>query len=51
MRKRRSRYNNIEQGNRNPLVQKGTADGLKTGHTEAGGYGLVASSQAQTAGG
>ncbi|MEO8715198.1 MAG: D-alanyl-D-alanine carboxypeptidase family protein, partial [Acetobacteraceae bacterium] len=37
------RYNRIEQGNRNPLVQKGTADGLKTGHTEAGGYGLVAS--------
>ena len=37
------RYNKIEQGNRNPLVQKGTADGLKTGHTEAGGYGLVAS--------
>ena len=37
------RYNNIEQGNRNPLVQRGTADGLKTGHTEAGGYGLVAS--------
>jgi D-alanyl-D-alanine carboxypeptidase (penicillin-binding protein 5/6) len=37
------RYNNIEQGNRNPLVQKGTADGLKTGHTEAGGYGLCAS--------
>jgi serine-type D-Ala-D-Ala carboxypeptidase (penicillin-binding protein 5/6) len=39
------RYNNIEQGNRNPLVQKGTADGLKTGHTEAGGYGLCASSK------
>jgi len=38
------KYNNIEQGNRNPLVQHGTADGLKTGHTEAGGYGLVASS-------
>lgn len=37
------RYNNIEQGNRNPLVQKGTADGLKTGHTDAGGFGLVAS--------
>ncbi len=36
-------YNNIEQGNRNPMVQKGTADGLKTGHTEAGGFGLVAS--------
>jgi D-alanyl-D-alanine carboxypeptidase (penicillin-binding protein 5/6) len=37
------KYNNIEQGNRNPLVQHGTADGLKTGHTAAGGYGLVAS--------
>jgi len=39
------KYNNIEQENRNPLVQKGTADGLKTGHTEAGGYGLVASTK------
>jgi D-alanyl-D-alanine carboxypeptidase (penicillin-binding protein 5/6) len=39
------RYNGIEQGNRNPMVQKGTADGLKTGHTDAGGYGLVASSK------
>ncbi len=38
------RYNNIEQENRNPLVQKGTADGLKTGHTEEAGYGLCASS-------
>ena len=38
------RYDGIEQGNRNPMVQKGTADGLKTGHTDAGGYGLVASS-------
>jgi D-alanyl-D-alanine carboxypeptidase (penicillin-binding protein 5/6) len=37
------KYNNIEQGNRNPLVQRGTADGLKTGHTEGGGYGVVAS--------
>ena len=37
------KFNNIEQGNRNPLVQKGLADGLKTGHTEDGGYGLVAS--------
>ena len=37
------KYNGIEQENRNPLVQKGTADGLKTGHTEEGGYGLVAS--------
>jgi D-alanyl-D-alanine carboxypeptidase (penicillin-binding protein 5/6) len=38
------KYNGIDQPNRNPMVQKGTADGLKTGHTEAGGYGLVASS-------
>jgi len=37
------KYNNIEQYNRNPMVQRGTADGLKTGHTDAGGYGLVAS--------
>ncbi len=41
------KYNNIDQQNRNPLVQKGTADGLKTGHTEDGGYGLVASSLRQ----
>jgi D-alanyl-D-alanine carboxypeptidase (penicillin-binding protein 5/6) len=39
------RYNGIEQANRNPLVQKGSADGLKTGHTDEGGYGLVASTQ------
>ncbi len=39
------KYNNISQENRNPLVQKGLADGLKTGHTDAGGYGLVASAQ------
>lgn len=39
------RYNNIEQENRNPLVQKGLADGLKTGHTEEAGYGLVVSAQ------
>lgn len=38
------KYNNIEQENRNSLVQKGVADGLKTGHTDAGGFGLVASS-------
>jgi serine-type D-Ala-D-Ala carboxypeptidase (penicillin-binding protein 5/6) len=38
------KYNGIEQGNRNPMVQKGTADGLKTGHTDAGGYGVAASS-------
>jgi len=39
------KYNNIEQGNRNTLVQKGVADGLKTGHTDDGGYGLAASAQ------
>ncbi len=35
------KYNGIEQGNRNTLVQKGVADGLKTGHTDEGGYGLA----------
>jgi D-alanyl-D-alanine carboxypeptidase (penicillin-binding protein 5/6) len=37
-------YNGIPQGNRNPLLY-GTsgADGLKTGHTEASGYGLTGS--------
>ena len=39
------KYNNIEQENRNTLVQKGAADGLKTGHTDDGGYGMVVSSQ------
>jgi D-alanyl-D-alanine carboxypeptidase (penicillin-binding protein 5/6) len=39
------KYAGIEQENRNPMVQRGSADGLKTGHTEEGGYGLVASSQ------
>jgi D-alanyl-D-alanine carboxypeptidase (penicillin-binding protein 5/6) len=37
-------YNEIKQGNRNPLLYKGIgADGLKTGHTEEAGYGLTAS--------
>jgi len=36
-------YDNITQQNRNPLVMNGMADGLKTGHTDAGGYGVVAS--------
>ena len=37
-------YNGIKQGNRNPLLYKKlNVDGLKTGHTEAGGYGLTAS--------
>jgi D-alanyl-D-alanine carboxypeptidase (penicillin-binding protein 5/6) len=37
-------YGGIKQGNRNPLLYKGFgADGLKTGHTQASGYGLTAS--------
>ena len=39
------KYNNIAQGNRNVLVDKGLADGLKTGHTDAGGFGLCASAK------
>ena len=39
-------YNAIRQGNRNPLLYKGmNADGLKTGHTQAAGYGLTASAK------
>lgn len=39
-------HNGIRQGNRNPLLYKNMgADGLKTGHTEASGYGLTASAQ------
>lgn len=35
-------YNNIKQPNRNPLLFRNVgADGLKTGHTDAGGYGLI----------
>lgn len=35
-------YNNIKQQNRNPLLYRNVgADGLKTGHTEVGGYGLI----------
>ena len=37
-------YNDIRQGNRNPLLYRNIgADGLKTGHTEEAGYGLTAS--------
>ncbi len=40
------KWNGITQGNRNPLLGRFTgADGLKTGHTEASGYGLVASAK------
>jgi D-alanyl-D-alanine carboxypeptidase (penicillin-binding protein 5/6) len=35
-------YNNITQKNRNPLLYRDIgADGMKTGHTEVGGYGLI----------
>lgn len=37
-------YSKIKQPNRNPLLYKNIgADGLKTGHTEESGYGLVGS--------
>jgi D-alanyl-D-alanine carboxypeptidase (penicillin-binding protein 5/6) len=38
-------YNNITQGNRNPLLYRlgSGGDGLKTGHTEIAGYGLTGS--------
>ena len=37
-------YNDIKQGNRNPLLYGyDGADGLKTGHTTASGYGIAAS--------
>jgi D-alanyl-D-alanine carboxypeptidase (penicillin-binding protein 5/6) len=37
-------YNGITQPNRDPLLGRSPgADGIKTGHTDAGGYGLTAS--------
>jgi D-alanyl-D-alanine carboxypeptidase (penicillin-binding protein 5/6) len=37
-------WHNITQHNRNPLLYKNIgADGIKTGHTEAAGYGLMGS--------
>src|SRR5207244_1204826 len=40
------RYNNIAQPNRNRLLWVDpTVDGMKTGHTEAAGYCLIASSK------
>lgn len=39
-------YGGIRQGNRNPLLYKGGGvDGLKTGHTQASGFGLTASAK------
>ena len=38
------KYNGIKQGNRNPLLYEvNGADGLKTGHTQASGFGLTGS--------
>ncbi|MFA5040706.1 MAG: D-alanyl-D-alanine carboxypeptidase family protein [Bdellovibrionales bacterium] len=37
-------YNKISQGNRNPLLYRNmNVDGIKTGHTVEGGFGLAAS--------
>jgi D-alanyl-D-alanine carboxypeptidase (penicillin-binding protein 5/6) len=37
-------YNGIKQGNRNPLLYRNIgADGVKTGHTDEGGYGMIGS--------
>ncbi|MFL2649827.1 MAG: D-alanyl-D-alanine carboxypeptidase family protein [Alphaproteobacteria bacterium] len=37
-------YSNIKQNNRNPLLYSNIeSDGLKTGHTSLGGYGIVVS--------
>ena len=41
-------YNGIKQDNRNPILYNNLvfgADGLKTGHTQESGYGLVASAK------
>ncbi|WP_421791600.1 D-alanyl-D-alanine carboxypeptidase family protein [Hyphobacterium sp.] len=38
-------YNGIRQFNRNPLLNMPGVDGLKTGHTQEAGYGLVASGE------
>jgi len=39
-------YNNITQQNRNRLLERNIGvDGLKTGHTDAGGYGIALSAQ------
>lgn len=37
-------HNNIKQGNRNPLLYRNIGvDGMKTGHTDEAGYGLISS--------
>ena len=43
---RKNTYNDIRQLNRNSLLwQDDSIDGIKTGHTRASGYCLVASSK------
>ncbi len=43
---REFKYHGITQGNRNPLLYRGmNVDGMKTGHTDSGGYGLTASGE------
>ncbi|MCI5050314.1 MAG: D-alanyl-D-alanine carboxypeptidase [Rickettsiales bacterium] len=43
-------YNNIKQPNRNGLLHDNIGvDGLKTGHTDAGGYGIVVSAKSEDA--
>ena len=45
-------YNGIKQGNRNLLLYKdSTVDGVKTGHTEAAGFCLIASAKRPQPGG
>lgn len=45
-RERSFKYNDIEQPNRNRLLSRDrTVDGVKTGHTDAAGYCLVASAK------
>lgn len=39
------KFGKVIQHNRNPLVENGTGDGLMTGHTQEGGFGLVASAE------
>ena len=38
-------WNGIRQTNRNPILGRRGVDGLKTGHLQASGYGLVASAE------
>ena len=38
-------FNGIHQPNRNRLLKNNFADGMKTGRTDAGGFGLVASAE------